>query len=596
LAGTKSLYGTRSDLMHSVEQGTPSLTTSRYRRLWFTASRHSSWVVAVVVTVVVVAPVIALVAGAFSTNIPTAPDAHWTLSNVKGIFSGLVGHQTLVDAGHSIELSLITTVLAVGFGGTIAWFVVRTDIPGARVFRRTFMFPLFYSIILNIVGWIMLAETSSGYINVFWRYVTGSSGHLVNIYSLPGMAWIMGLFFMPFAMIMIANSLERGNASLEESAAVAGAGPFRRFWSITVPMARPGILAAVLFVFALSLEDFVTPLFIGAQIHFGTLSLSIYEFVEGYPSSPSEGAAVSILLIVLTTLGLVFYRRLTRQEKKFVSVGGKGQRPPLISLGKWRWASFSAMALILLVTIVAPLVAVILRAFMAARTSSLFSAHFDFQNFTSLGSSGTFTESLRNSLILSIAGATVCAALGIFLAHWIVRRRNSATALVDYMISLPLGIPGIAFGLGMLWAFVATPVYLTLWILLIAYSLRYAVYGVRTISSGLLQIDPSLEEAAMVCGATRLQTSRWIDAPLLKTALASSWTLVFLLVLQELSATIILYGVATTTLSVAIFNNLDSGFYGPASALAVVQLTIVAILVSVFSAVFRVRLSEGVSS
>lgn len=554
------------------------------------------WTIAVLVAVVVLAPVVALVLGAFSTDVPNAPDARLTLDNVRAVFSGAVGQQTVRDIWHSLVLSLAATVLATVLGAGIAWLVVRTDLPGRRLLQRAMMLPMFYSVVLNVVGWIMLGQESSGYINAIWRGITGGHGHLINIYSFAGMVWVMGVYFMPYAMTIAASSFERGNASLEEAASVAGASPWTRFRLITLPMASPGLAAAALFVFALSLEQFVTPAFLGTQIHFGTLAYRIYILNRGYPSSPEQSAVISIILVALTTLGLLLFRRMTRHEQKYIAVGGKGQKPSILALGRWRWVAFGGTCLVLLITVLAPLAAVVLRAFMQARTDSIFSTHFGWQNFRGLTSGSNFRTDLINSIVLAVGGAVICTLLGLFLAYWVVRRRSGATAFADYVISLPLGIPGVAFGVGMLWAFVATPIYLTLWILLLTYVLRYAVYGVRTASTGLGQLDPALEEAAMVSGASRLKTTAWIIAPLLKGSLASSWLLVFLLVFQELSATIILYGPSTSTLSVDVFNSLNSGFYGPASALAVVQLAIIAVLVALFSRAFRVRMSAGLGA
>ncbi len=573
----------------------PSQATQR-RRLFLGSSGLAPWVVALCISVVVLGPVIAILLGSFSSDVPGAPNVHFTLDNFAAVFTGYGGEDTLRYTINSLKLAVACVIVSTVLGGSIAWLVVRTDLPGRHFFHRAFMLPMFYSVILGIIGWIMLAEQSAGYVNVLWRYLTGSSGHVVSIYSFPGMVWVMGLFYMPLALTISANSLERGDVSLDEAAAVAGASSWQRFRSITLPMASPGFLAAALFVFALSLEHFATPAFLGTQIHFGTLAYDIFLLNRGYPTSPAQGAVVALLLIALTTMGLLVYRRMTRREERYVSVSGKGQRPQLIQLGRWRWVVFSVLLVVFFVTIVAPIGAVVLRAFMQVRTSSFLSADFGFGNFLALTTSGNFVQSLRNSLILSVASAVICTALGIFLGHWIIRRKSRATAVADYIVSLPLGIPGIVFGVGMLWAFVGTPLYLTLWILMLAYVIRYAVYGVRNLSAGMSQLDPALEEAAMVSGATRIGSTRWITAPLLKGAMASSWLLVFLLVFQELSATIILYGPTSSTLSIDIFNELDSGFYGQASALAMVQLGIVVLLVVIFLRVFRVRLSSGISA
>jgi iron(III) transport system permease protein len=145
----------------------------------------------------------------------------------------------------------------------------------------------------------------------------------------------------------------------------------------------------------------------------------------------------------------------------------------------------------------------------------------------------------------------------------------------------------------MLWAYVGTPIYLTLSILLLAFVTRYSVYGVRTLSAGIMQIDKSLEEAAMISGATSFRTFLAINMPLLRPVLASIWLLVFMIVMRELSASIILYGPGSVTLPILTWGYLNDGFYGIASALAILQVVFVAAVVVVFRWLFGVEIKTG---
>jgi iron(III) transport system permease protein len=214
-------------------------------------------------------------------------------------------------------------------------------------------------------------------------------------------------------------------------------------------------------------------------------------------------------------------------------------------------------------------------------------------NFVELFGTTDFRAAIQNSLILGILGASTCAGIGLFLAFWVVRRPARQTAAVDYLVSLPLGVPGTVFGVGMLWVLVMTPLYLTLWSLLLAFIIRYAVYGVRMMAAGMVQIDKTLEDAGRVSGATTLGTFLRINLPLLRSAAGSVWVLVFLLVMQELSSSIMLYGVSTKTLPILTWTYLDDGFYGAASAAAIVQLSLVAAVVALFSLVLRVNVRPG---
>ena len=152
--------------------------------------------------------------------------------------------------------------------------------------------------------------------------------------------------------------------------------------------------------------------------------------------------------------------------------------------------------------------------------------------------------------------------------------------------ALPIGVPGTVFGVGMVWAYVGTPIYLTLGILLLAFVVRYLVYAVRTVGSGLMQIDPVLEESAAISGAGALRSFLFVDLPLLKPSVASAWLLVFLVVMREISASVILYGPNSVTLPVLTWSYLNDGSYGIASALAIVQVITVGLVVVVMRALF----------
>ena len=164
---------------------------------------------------------------------------------------------------------------------------------------------------------------------------------------------------------------------------------------------------------------------------------------------------------------------------------------------------------------------------------------------------------------------------------------------LDYLVALPIGIPGTVFGVGMLWAYVRTPLYLTLWILLLAFTVRYLVYAVRTVGGSMMQIDPMLEESAAIAGGTPLRSFLFVDLPLLKPAIASAWLLVFLIVMREISASVILYGADSVTLPILTWNYLNDGSYGTASALAIVQVIavgcVVLLLRTLFGADIRAR-------
>ena len=373
---------------------------------------------------------------------------------------------------------------------------------------------------------------------------------------------------------------------MEEAAAIAGAGLFRRMTHVTLPVMMPGIAASALFIFTLALEQFAIPGFLGAHVHFLTLAYAIFLRTNAYPSDLPGAAAAGTLLLVLSSIGLFAYRRLTRHSARYVAVTARGYKPGSTELGRGRWVLLALCLLILLLGVIAPLLAVLFRALLPVRTDVIDLRLLSFGNFTQLWQAVDITLGFRNTMILAISTASICAALGLLLGYRLTRAKSLGIAAIDYMIALPIGIPGTVFGVGMLWAYVRTPIYLTLWILLLAFVIRYLVYAVRTIGGALMQIDPTLEESAAIAGGTPLRSFLFVDLPLLRPVVASAWLLVFLIVMREISSSIILYGTNTVTLPVLTWSYLNDGSYGIASALAIVQIVVVGAVVLVARQLF----------
>jgi len=230
---------------------------------------------------------------------------------------------------------------------------------------------------------------------------------------------------------------------------------------------------------------------------------------------------------------------------------------------------------------------------MPVRTTVLDLTSLNFKNFSTLFNSQDILIGLKNSVLLGVATAFICAALGLWISYQIIRQKSKLMSTAEYLVSLPIGIPGTVFGIGMIWAYVGTPLYLTIWILLLAFVTRYMVYGVRMIGNGLSQIDRVLEEAARVSGASPLQSFWQINLPLLKPVLSSMWLLVFMIVMREVSASVILYGVDSVTLPILTWTYLFDGNYGTASALSILQLIIVALIVALCRLTLGTKLNSN---
>jgi iron(III) transport system permease protein len=553
---------------------------SRTGRLW-------SWSLLAVVALLVLTPLGALLYGSLRSHSPGSRRATWTLDNLQSVYGGLFdGGWTQSAALNSISLAVPVMLLACGLGVFLAWAVTRTDMWGRRTFEFLFLLPMLYSPLVGVIGWSVLADPRAGLLNKMWGAMTGSAEPIINIYSYAGIVAVMVFYFIPYAFLLNVGTFRAMDPALEEAAAVSGANLWQRLVRITFPILLGSTAAAALFIFTLALEQFAIPGFLGSHIRFDTLAYAIYLRTNGYPADLPGAAAAGTLLLVLSAVGLYWYRRLTRRSERFVTVTARGYKPALTPLGKLKPLVFSTCTAVFVTGVAVPLAAVLLRSLLPVRSTSLDLSSLGFQNFTQALAAEDITLGLRNSVYLATGAATICAALGLLLAYRLVRRKSGPTAFADYLIAMPIGIPGTVFGVGMLWAYVGSPLYLTIWLLMLAFVIRYLVYGVRTTSAGLMQVDRNLEEAATVSGASPLRTFVFVNLPLLKPVIASTWLLVFMIVMREISASVILYGVNSVTLPILTWSYLIDGSYGIASALAILQLLIVAAIVVVFRWLF----------
>ena len=535
----------------------------------------------------VLAPVVAVVYGAFRTRPPGAPRAAFTLAKMAQAWGGVFdGGWTQAPTVNTILLAIPVTIVATALGAGLAWAVTRTDMQGRRVLEILFLVPLLYSPLVSVIGWAVLADPVAGLLNQTWTRLTGTHTPLFDVYSYGGIAFVMVFYFAPYAFLLCAGAFRALDSTLEEAAAMSGAGLLRRLGFVTFPLMLASIGAAALFIFTLALEQFAIPGFLGAHVHFDTLAYAIFERISTYPSDLPGAAAAGTLLLALSSVGLYAYRRMTRHAGRFVSVTARGYRAVPTALGRGGVVLTVICSALFVIGVALPLAAVLLRALLPVRTESVDLSALGFGNFVQLFAAADVMLGLRNTAWLAFGAATICTGLGLLIGSLLVRRRSAGMSALDYLVALPIGIPGTVFGVGMLWAYVRTPLYLTLWILLLAFTVRYLVHAVRTVGGSMMQIDPVLEESAAIAGGTPLRSFLFVDLPLLKPAIASAWLLVFLIVMREISASVILYGADSVTVPILTWNYLNDGSYGTASALAIVQVVAVGFIVVLLRALF----------
>jgi len=489
----------------------------------------------------------------------------------------LTGRLYLQALRNSLVLGAWTGFFSILIGLPMAWAVSRTNVPAPGLFRVTATLAYLSPPFLTAIAYVNLFSPNAGLINVLMRDVAGVPWLTFDIFTMGGLVLVTALHTFPFVFLLASSALQSVDASYEEAAQILGASKLRTALRVTLPLIAPAILAGTLLAFVNAIALFGSQAILGLPGRIVTLPTRIYALFD-YPPQYGLASALSLLFILITVAALYLQHRFLAR-RSYVTVAGKGARSQLIDLGPVRWLLFGFCVLVFVVAIVLPYGALI-----AVSLSKSWGLSF-WQNLTLANYRFVLFEynvtqrAILNSLLLATLAATIAVLLGAVIGWIDVRTRAPGRRLLDYAALVPLGLPGIVMAVALIQFWLTLPIalYGTLAILLLAYVGRYIPLGVRAANTSLRQIDPSLEESARVLGASWGRTLREITLPLIRPGLFAGWLLVFVPVIQELSASILLFSSSSITLAVAVYNLYETGYTEPVAALAMVNMAIIGV-------------------
>ncbi|WP_406858173.1 iron ABC transporter permease [Alsobacter sp. KACC 23698] len=508
-----------------------------------------------------------------------------TLENFKEV---LEGRLYVTALWNSLVLGFWTGLFSVVLGVPLAWAVSRTNVPGKRLIRFTASVAYLSPPFLIAIAYVNLFSPNAGLVNVFLRDVVGLEFVRFNVFTMTGLVLVTVLHTFPFVYLLASSALLSVDASYEEAAQILGAGKFRTALLITGPLVAPAILSGVLLSFVNAIALFGSQAIVGLPGRIVTLPTRIYALFD-YPPQYGLASALS-LMFVLITVAALFVQRRYLARRSFVTLGGKGSRPQLVELGPLRWVVLGFCVLVFILAVVLPYGTLLAVSFSKSWGLNFWKgltlAHYKFVLFDY----DITRRAILNSLLLATIASTIAVLLGAVISWIDLRTTAPGRRVLDYIALVPLGLPGIVMAVALIqfWLMLPFALYGTLGILLLAYVGRYIPLGVRAANTALRQIDPSLEESARILGARWGTTMKEITLPLMGPGLFAGWLLVFVPVVQELSASILLFSSSSITLAVAIYNLYETGYTEPVSALALVNMVIIGAAIWLAS-----RISKG---
>jgi len=525
------------------------------------------------------------------TTAPLGQTGPLSLANYVRAYTDPGTFTVLLD---SFVFALGASGLSVVLALSLAWVTVRTNAPLRGIFELTAIIPNILPPLLIAISWTLLTSPSVGLINVMLRTVIHGDRGPLDIYSLPGLVFVEGLILTPLAFLIVSGALRNTDPSLEESARTAGAGHWQILRTVTLPLMRPAILAAGTLNFVRALESFDTPAIIALPARIELFTTKIFrEALAAYPPNYNLAATYGVSLLAVALVFVALYRRFTSRVEAFATVTGRGYRAHPIDLGPWRFAASGVAAAILILMAVLPMGILffisILPYYQVPTPETL--RHATLVHYSRLFRDDRVSRAILHSLFLAGSGATAAMGLAALIAYVTVKTRVAGRGALEGLTFLPWAFPGTAFAIGLLWAYVRIPVpiYATIWILLIGYVTRFLPYGLRAVTSTIIQIHREMEEAAWISGAGFGATFRRILIPLMRPGIVAGWILLATLFMREFSLSLFLYTPASEPVGPLLYYLWLDGRTGAVGALGVLVSIISAALVLVAHRYSRVE-------
>ena len=562
-----------------MDSALETIASPRWAPRWPLLRTHAAPLLAVLFTLwLIVVPLLTLLVFSFRLGTPWQPGA-FTFQHYLTAYSD---PQVYTMFANTAVLAAASTTLALSIAVFFAFLTERTDMPFRNVAWGLMLIPMAMPGILFAISWVFLLSPKIGLINVWLRSVLALVGvelheGPLNIYSLWGMIFLEGIRGVTTIFLIIVGAFRAMDPSLEEAARVSGASHRTSFFRIFIPLLTPALFAAGMYSFMTHLEALEIPIIIGFPSGIYVFPTYIYFTAQRFmPPQYGLSAALGASFLVVSILLVYGYRRVVGQAGRFATITGKGYRPRLIPLGKWRYPAFGAFVLYFTLTIAAPTLMLLWRSLVRFYVQPSWSAlaQVTLKNYWEIFAEEQILHALVNTIIVGVATATLTMVLCLIIAWVIVRSKFKGRALLDGLTFLPHAIPGVTIGIALIYLYLNPPLnylplYGTIWIIVLGLSVGYAAFGSRAMNGAVTQIHIELEEAGKVSGASWGTIMRRIIFPLLLPAFVGGWIWVASHSLRSFSVPLILSSKNSIVLSVVMWDLWNNGRAGPTAALGV---------------------------
>ncbi|MBO7423821.1 MAG: iron ABC transporter permease [Oscillospiraceae bacterium] len=518
------------------------------------------------------------------------PDSDFSYETFKRLYT----YSLNLDALRNTCIAALSTmVVGTLLAFPLAWLVGRTNLYGRKFFRSLFVLTYMVPPYVGAMAWLRLLNPNVGTINQWIRavlHLSDAPGPL-NVYSLPGLIWVLSTFYYPYAFITISRAMEKMDPSLEEASRISGASPMKTVFTVTMPLMMPSLISGALLVFISAASCYGIPSIIGSPGRVHTVTTRIVEYVSLGQQGLNDATGMAVFLMVVAIL-ILFLSDVVLAKKQYITVSGKSVSPAIVDLRRWRLPVTVLVSLFAVIVILIPFATIFSTSFkIDVGKSMLSSGNFTLTNWKTVFGRIETMNCLKNSLLYGAVAATVGIVIACTMSYLLQRTKIRGRKIPDFLITLGSGTPSVVIALGLIMTMKGNfgiNIYNTAYIMIVAYLIKYLMMGMRTVVSAMSQIHVSLEECSQISGASWLKTMFRITGRLIFPSIAAGWFLIFIPSFYELSMTTLLYSSTTKTIGFQLYEYWTFTSQPMACAMAFGILMIVVILNFVLN-----RLTKG---
>lgn len=525
----------------------------------------------------------------YMTFVPGLPlEGGLTLQNWARVATPYVLTRVLPDTA---IVGLATVAVSVFFAAPLAWILNRANIPLRNLFITAIAAEVMIPGFVQAMGWLILVNARIGLINALIANAFGVQSVPIDLQNPVGIGWVMGLSLTPTMFFLLSGPMRMLDPTLEEAAAMSGAGRLATLLRVSFPLMLPALLGGAIYSFMSAISFFDIPALLGAAggqvpVLAAELFYAVHPANQSVNVSYGAAGVYGVLIAAPSLVALLFYFRVLGQARRYSVITGKGYRPRDVELGRWTWVAIGFVLLYLVCGLVLPLLVLIWASLLPTiqfpSPEALGKISLDnyapSQLLPALGGSNV----LLNTLLLIVSVPLILLFFS-FMISWIVVRTDlPARRVMDTLAMLPHAIPGLAFAFALFMVAImvarwspALAFANTLVIIIVANVLSHLAYVTRVTNAALLQVNAELEECARVHGGRTTDTMWRVLLPLIRPSLvyAGLWTA--MLTFREVSMALFLSGPKNGVLSVGVWLLWQQGKFdvGAASAIVLVALT-----------------------